>query len=88
MFVHGTKLWPVDLRHSFANMFPSNCTCGRQREGFPDNLSARERRDSIRFLWTHDVNGEMPDMIVLRFTRVVFGVNSSSLLLNATIDHE
>ena len=43
--------------------------------------------DCLRFLWTCDVDGEMPNVIVLRFTRVVFGVNSSPFLLNATLDH-
>ena len=52
-------------------------------------VSVQEKdRDCLRFLWTCDVNGEMPDVIVLRFTRVVFGVNSSPFLLNATIDHQ
>ena len=44
-------------------------------------------RDSLRFQWAHDVNGEMSDVIVLRFTHIVFGVNSSPFLLNATIGH-
>lgn len=51
-------------------------------------VSVQEKdRDSLRFLWTRNVNGEKPDVIVLRFTRVVFGVNSSPFLLNAMIDH-
>ena len=50
-------------------------------------LVQEKDRDSLRFLWTRDVNRETPDVIVLRFTRVVFGVNSSPLLLNATIEH-
>ena len=51
-------------------------------------VSVQEKdRDSLRFLWNRDVNREMPDVIVLRLTRVVFGVNSSPFLLNATIDH-
>ena len=51
-------------------------------------VSVQEKdRDSLRFLWTRDVKGEVPDVVVLRFTRVVFGVNSSPFLLNATIDH-
>ena len=43
--------------------------------------------DCPRFLWTRDVNREMPIVIVLRLTHVMFGVNSSPFLLNATIDH-
>ena len=51
-------------------------------------VSVQEKdRDSLKFLWICGVNGEKPDVIVLRFTRVVFGVNSSPFLLNATIDH-
>ena len=51
-------------------------------------VSVQEKdRDSLRFLWTRDVNGASPEVVVMRFTRVVFGVNSSPFLLNATIDH-
>ena len=51
-------------------------------------VSVQEKdHDSLRFLWIDSVNGEKPDVIVLRFTHVVFGVNSSPFLLNATIDH-
>lgn len=41
----------------------------------------------LRFLWTCDVNGEVPDVIVLRFTHVMFGVSSSPFLLNVMIDY-
>ena len=47
-------------------------------------VSVKEDRYSLRFLWTRNVEGDEPHMIVLRFTRVVFGVNSSP---NATINH-
>ena len=51
-------------------------------------VSVQEKgRDSLKFLWTPDVNREVPDVIVLRFTCVMFGVNSSHFLLNVTIDH-
>ena len=46
-----------------------------------------EDHNSLRFLQTRDMNKEMAVVIVLRFTHVVFGVNSSPFLLNATIDH-
>ena len=42
----------------------------------------KQDRDSLRFLWIRDIRAEI---IVLRFTRVVFGVKSSPFLLNATI---
>ena len=41
---------------------------------------AEEGRDVLRFLWVDDI-------VVPRFTRVVFGVSSSPFLLNATIKH-
>ena len=44
-------------------------------------------RDVLRFLWVKDVNAEAPEIIVLRFNRVVFGVNSSPYLLNMVIRH-
>ena len=44
-------------------------------------------RDSLRFLWKRDAEEETPEVIILRFTRVVFGVSSSPFLLNVTINH-
>ena len=46
-----------------------------------------EHRDFLRFLWVDDVNKESPEVMLLRFARVVFGVNSSPFILNATIRH-
>jgi len=46
-----------------------------------------EDHDVLRFLWVKDVNCDVPDITVLRLTRVVFGVSASSFLLNATIKH-
>lgn len=43
--------------------------------------------DVLRFLWVDDVSKTNPETIVLRFTRVVFGVSSTPFLLNATIRH-
>ena len=44
-------------------------------------------RDVLRFLWVEDPFGDEVKLVNLRFTRVVFGVSSSPLLLNATIRH-
>jgi len=46
-----------------------------------------EHRDFLRFLWVDDVNKESPEIKLIRFTRVVFGVNASPFILNATIRH-
>ena len=48
---------------------------------------AERDRDVLHFLWVSDITKEQLEPIALRFTRVVFGVSSSSFLLNATIRH-
>ncbi len=48
---------------------------------------ARNDRDVLRFLWFDNVFSDQPNLIQLRFTRVVFGVTSSPYLLNATLRH-
>ena len=51
-------------------------------------ISVQEKdRDSLRFLWTTDLNSKKIEPTPFRFTRVVFGVSSSPFLLNATINH-
>eukprot|EP00731_Ephydatia_muelleri_P005900 Em0003g148a len=46
---------------------------------------AEEDRNSLRFLWVDDIAAQLPRLVVMRFTRVVFGVSASPFLLNATI---
>lgn len=48
---------------------------------------AKKDRDVLRFLWVDDVFADQPNIIELRFTRVVFGVSPSPFLMNATIRH-
>ncbi|MCG8623377.1 MAG: hypothetical protein MJE68_15465, partial [Proteobacteria bacterium] len=44
---------------------------------------AEHDRNVLRFLWVDDLAKDPPDIRILRFTRVVFGVSSSPFLLNA-----
>ena len=48
---------------------------------------AEQDRDALRFLWVDDIRKGTPDIQVLRFTRVAFGVASSPFLLNATVKY-
>ena len=52
------------------------------------NIEVHEKdRDSLRFLWVDNVLRNNLNLVVYRFCRVVFGVNSSPFLLNATLRH-
>lgn len=46
-------------------------------------------RDSMRFLWLHDINTPPTNDNIkfFRFTRIAFGINASPFLLGATIRH-
>ena len=48
---------------------------------------APEHRDYLRFLCVDDILTDNPQLVIMRFARVVFGVNSSPFLLNGTIRH-
>ena len=42
-------------------------------------------RDVLRILWVKDIHNDPPEIQVLKFTHVTFGVASSPFLLNATV---
>ena len=46
---------------------------------------APEHRDFVRFLWFDDVYKLTPELIVLRFARILFGLTCSPFLLNGTV---
>ena len=46
---------------------------------------AEVNRNALRFLWVDDITAQLPRLVVMHFTRVVFGVSASSFLLNAMI---
>ena len=51
-------------------------------------LEVDERyHDVLRYLWIRSSSTRSVEIITLRFTHVVFGVNCSPFLLNATIRH-
>ena len=47
----------------------------------------KQQRDLMRFLWIDDINSEDPNIVIYRFCRVIFGMNCSPFLLNATLKH-
>lgn len=56
-------------------------------KAFLNVATAPEHRDFLRFLWIDDILTDNPQLVIRRFPRVVFGVNSSPFLLNGTVRH-
>ena len=44
-----------------------------------------EERDFLRFLWIDDINSSNPEILTLRFSRLVFGLVCSPFILNVTL---
>ena len=55
------------------------------KQAFLQISVAKEHQNFLRFLWFDDIFDTYPSIIVCRFTRVIFGVNSSPFLLNRTL---
>ena len=47
----------------------------------------KQQRDLMRFLWIEDIDNEDPNIIIYRFCRVIFDINCSPFLLNATLKY-
>ena len=56
---------------------------GDREKAFLNVEVEKEDRDCLRFLWVADLS----QVVVYRFCRVVFGLNASPFLLNATLRH-
>ena len=48
-------------------------------------ISVAKDMDVLRFLWVDNIHVDLPNLQVLPFTRVVFGLACSPFLLNATL---
>ncbi len=59
----------------------------RGQKAFLNIEIAWQDRDCLRFLWVQDVDSNVVNPVVYRFCRVVFGLNCSPFLLNATLQH-
>ena len=55
------------------------------KQAFLQISVAKEHQSFLRFLWFDDIFDIDPSIIVYRFTRVIFGLNSSPFWLNRTL---
>ena len=60
---------------------------GDFEKAFLNVAIAMKYRDSLRCMWVDDVNAKEIKPVEYRFCRVVFGVNCSPFLLNATVEY-
>ena len=74
----------MGLRNTQVNLGPIAITADI-KQTFLQISVAKERQNFLRFLWFDDIFDIDPSIIVYRFTRVIFGLNSSPFLLNGTL---
>ena len=56
-------------------------------KAFLNIVIAPEHQDYLGFFWVDDIHDISPDIITLRFARVVFGLTCSPAILNAVLHH-
>ena len=57
------------------------------RKAFHQIQIDERHRNFLHFIWLQDILRDNPKLLILRFQRVIFGVNSSPFLLNGTLDY-
>ena len=57
------------------------------RKAFHQIQIDEKHRNFLRFIWLEDILSDNPKLLILRFQRVIFGVNSSPFLPNGTLDY-
>ena len=72
-------LWVILVR----NQFKPICLCAEIQKAFLQIRIRESKRDVLRFLWLRDTRKER--IKILRFTRLVFGLNQSPFVLEATL---
>ena len=57
------------------------------KQAFSQISVNEEDRNCLRFLWINSVDEEHPEIVIRRFRRILFGVNTSPFILGRTIHH-
>ena len=83
----GPALTPLIFDILLCFRFNKEALVGDIEKAFLNIEVHSKDRDCLRFLWVDDIHKPEPQIVVYRFNRVVFGVNSSPFLLNAVLRH-
>ena len=81
----GPALTPLLFDILLRFRLPKIALIGDLEKAFLNVEVKPEDRNLLRFLWIDDVNSLNPEIIKLRFTRLVFGLVSSPFILNVTL---
>ena len=81
----GPALTPLLFDILLRFCLPKIALIGDLEKAFLNVEVKPEDRNLLRFLWIDDVNPLNPEIIKLRFTRLVFGLVCSPFILNVTL---
>ena len=83
--IQGPSLTPMIFDIFLGFQIHKVAIAGHIEKAFLNIEIPPEQRDFLRFLWVNDVSSENPELIKLRFTRLVFGLTSSPFVFNAIL---
>lgn len=82
-----TNIWPKYFWYHSSLQCCKIALVGDIEKAFWWCQCVNEDRDVLRFLWEDNIEKDFPEVLVLRFTGVVFGMSTSPFLLNGMLDH-